>query len=159
MRRYTGFDKISRGRRPGLERLVQYIVFLSSNKCWDNGTWGVREMRGKARLSVHATGRAADISWRKMPDGRGCNDWWDAAKMMQFLVDNADALGLEMVIDYCPTPHGRAWRCDRNEFRNYLTRTVQGAPGGDWFHIEISNEFADDAAHYDRVFQQILGGV
>jgi hypothetical protein len=158
MRPYTGFDKISRGRRPGLERLVQYIVFLSENKCWNNGTWGVREKRGKTQMSVHATGRAADISWRKMPDGRGSNDWWDAARMMQFLVDNADALGLEMVIDYCPQPFGRAWRCDRNVWRNYLRRTVQGAPGGDWFHLEVSNQFADDAAHYDRVFQQIFGG-
>jgi hypothetical protein len=67
-------------------------------------------------------------------------------------------LGLEIVIDYQPIPHGRAWRCDRNEWRDYKTRTVAGAPGGDWFHIEISNEFADDAAHYDRVFQQIFGG-
>jgi hypothetical protein len=59
-----------------LERLVQYIVFLSENKCWNNGTWTVRDMRGKTQMSVHATGRAADISWRKMPDGRGSNDWW-----------------------------------------------------------------------------------
>jgi hypothetical protein len=52
--------------------------------------------------------------------------------MMQFLVDNADALGLEMVIDYCPQPFGRAWRCDRNVWRNYLTTH---SPGRTWWRL------------------------
>ena len=37
---------------------------------WYNGGYGIRNMRGKESLSVHATGRATDISWRNMGDGK-----------------------------------------------------------------------------------------
>ena len=92
---------------------------------------------------MHATGRAVDMSWRNMPDARGHANWYDqAGKIIDTLVANSTALGLEMVIDYFPHPWGRAWRCDRGRWRKYDYRTVSGAPGGDWFHIEISPAMA-----------------
>jgi hypothetical protein len=111
---------------------------------WNNGSWGVRNMRGKESLSVHATGRAADISWRNMGDGKrgvakGGRKY--AMEAMDYLVQNADALGIEMIIDYFPAPHGRAAKCDRNmAWQKYTKATVSGAPNGDWFHVEVDGK-------------------
>jgi hypothetical protein len=111
---------------------------------WNNGSWGVRNMRGKEALSVHATGRACDISWRNMGDGKrgvakGGRKYAMAA--MDYLVKHADALGIEMIIDYFPAPHGRASKCDRNmAWQKYDKETVHGAPNGDWFHVEVDGK-------------------
>lgn len=107
---------------------------------WFNGGYGVRSMRGKESLSVHATGRACDISWRNMGDGkrgRPKGGRKQAMAAMNYLVKNADALGIEMVIDYFPSPYGRAYKCDRDAWQKYTKATVHGAPNGDWFHYEV----------------------
>jgi hypothetical protein len=101
-------------------------------------------MRGKESLSVHATGRAADISWRNMSDGKrgvakGGRKY--AMSAMDYLIKHADALGIEMIIDYFPAPHGRASKCDRDmAWQKYTKLTVSGAPSGDWFHLEVDGK-------------------
>jgi hypothetical protein len=139
-RPYTGFDGVAKGITPGLDMLIRRIERETARGLWNNGAWGVRDMKGKpGNPSVHATGRAWDASWRDMPDSRGRPNYRpQAQKVINTLVANADAIGLEMIIDYFPHPWGRAWRCDRNRWRKYDNRTVSGAPGGDWYHIEIS---------------------
>jgi hypothetical protein len=83
------------------------------------------------------------MSWRDMPDTRGKPNYrQEAQKVINTLVANADALGLELIIDYFPHPWGRSWICTRNRWRKYDHRTVSGAPGGDWYHIEISPAMA-----------------
>ena len=42
------------------------------------------------------------------------------------------------VIDYFDRPFGRSWRCDRAKWRQATVKTFVGAPGGDWFHVEIA---------------------
>ena len=139
-RPYTGFDGVAKGITPGLDMLIRRIERETARGLWNNGAYGVRDMKGKpGNPSVHATGRAVDLSWRDMPDNRGRPNYRpQAQKVIRKLVQNADAIGLEMIIDYFPHPWGRAWRCDRNRWRKYDNRTVSGAPGGDWYHIEIS---------------------
>jgi len=143
-RPYTGFNGVAGGTSAGLQVLIRTIERETRKGLWNNGAWGVRDMKGKpGQPSVHATGRAVDMSWRDMPDERGRPNYRAAAqKVIDALVANADAIGLEMVIDYFPHPWGRAWRCDRNRWRKYDNRTVSGAPGGDWYHIEISPALA-----------------
>ena len=153
-RDYTGFDRVAGGKRAGLEKLVDLLE--REFGLWNNGTWVVRRMRNKVKMSVHSTGRAADLSWRagKYP---GTGRYEDAARLMNFLTDHAELLEVEAVFDYYPKPYGRGYKCDRDAWRKYWFRAFSGTPGGDWVHIEISNRYADDPAYYEDVVTKLLG--
>lgn len=144
-RPYTGNkDGAAAGEHPQLTALMRELFKAYSPALWNNGSWGVRNMRGKESLSVHATGRAADISWRNMNNGKqgvakGGRKY--AMEAMEYLIKHADALGIEMIIDYFPAPHGRAAKCDRDmAWLKYDKNTVHGAPNGDWFHVEVDGK-------------------
>lgn len=156
-RRYTGSaDGVTTGCRAGLKVLIDEIVRLSDGGLWNNGDFVVRNMRGKESLSVHATGRAVDLSYRFMKEGKGKKDGRTVAlQWCKLLTQHADALGLDMIIDYYPEPYGRAWRCDRDAWVQYERKMVSGAPHGDWLHIELSPSTADDPAAITAVFKQI----
>jgi hypothetical protein len=160
MRPYTGFDGNVKGPLPSMNRFIDYAVFLTGGGLWNNGAWGVRPKRGKSSESVHGTGRAVDLSWRKMPSGRGRQGFGDynrAKAFIDFVVANADTLEVEIVLDYFGKPHGQGWRCDRGFWQQYTSRTIGGAPGGDWFHCEISPRAAADPTFYDAAFKKALG--
>ena len=144
---YTGNkDGAAAGEHPQLSALIKELLKAYSPALWSNGSFGVRNMRGKESLSVHATGRAVDISFRNMSDGRrgvakGGRKY--AMEAMEYLIKNADALGVEMIIDYLPAPHGRAAKCDRNmAWLKYDKDTVHGggSPSSDWFHVEVDGK-------------------
>ena len=64
-RPYTGNkDGVAAGEHPQLTALIKELVKAYSPALWSNGSFGVRNMKGKESLSVHATGRAVDISFR-----------------------------------------------------------------------------------------------
>jgi hypothetical protein len=154
-RPYTGNKTgLAGGASQGLLALVDEITKHSDGALWNNGTFVNRPMRGKESLSVHATGRAADISWRKM-EGKGCaNGRERAEQMLAFLTQESDKLGIEMLIDYFPAPYGAGWRCDRGSWQKYGAATVHGAPNGDWFHAEISPEMATKPEKVRAVFAE-----
>ena len=153
-RPYTGWDKTASGKRAGFEMLMDLLE--AHFGLWNNGTFAVRNKRGKSSPSVHATGRAGDLSWRGAPY-RGTGSYQDAVSMMDFLADNADVLDIEAIFDYYPRPYGRGWKCDRSAWQVYDKRAFSGAPGGDWVHVEIGNKYADDPAYYERIFEELLG--
>lgn len=161
-RPYTGnSDGVSLRRRPGLEALVAHIQKETDGALWNNGTLGVRNKRGKSDLSVHATGRAADISWRWMKDGKrgkAAGGRSTAEAWMKALVANADELGVELIIDYWPQPAGRGWKCTRNAWKKYGAGEVAGAPGGDWFHLEVSPAMADNEPAMKAALAKITVG-
>ena len=107
-RPYTGFDKTANSRREGTEQLIKEINCVTDNGMWHNGSWVVRNKRGKSSPSVHGTARAFDISWRDMGN-KGSGSYEQACKVMDFLVENAEELGVEAVYDYWPKPFGRGW--------------------------------------------------
>ena len=147
-RPYTGYDTNSRGPLPGTVALRDLILFLNSGKLTHLGTYAKRDARGKpGQPSVHQTGRAVDIGYTTRKD---------IEPVMKWLVDNADLLGVEMVADYWPKPWGRTWRCDRATWKVYDRRTIHGAPGGRWIHIEISPELAHDAAAMSAALEKAL---
>ena len=156
-RRYTGSaDGAAKGRRACLKVLIDQIVRLSDGGLWNNGDFVVRNMRGKESLSVHATGRAVDLSYRFMKERKGKKDGRAVAlQWCKMLTKNAHAIGLEMIIDYYPEPYGRAWRCDRNGWVKYERKMVSGAPHGDWLHVEVSPAMADDPAAMTSAFEKI----
>ena len=88
-RKYTGYDKVSKRKRAGLEKLVDLLE--AEFGLWNNGTHAVRKKRGKSTYSVHATGRAADLSWRG-GKYRGSGTYEDAVKLMDFCVAHSSEL-------------------------------------------------------------------
>ena len=157
-RHYTGNkDGEAKGLRPGMKVFIDEVIKLSNGALWNNGDFGVRTMRGKESLSVHATGRAVDLSYRHMPPKKGVkNGRREAIRVMNILTNNAELLGLEAILDYFPKPHGRGWRCDRNAWSSYKSHEITGAPGGDWIHCEISPAMADDASKMKQAFQNLV---
>lgn len=157
-RHYTGNkDGAAKGLRPGMKVFIDEVIKLGNGAFWNNGDFGVRTMRGKESLSVHATGRAVDFSYRNMGKGKGVpNGRREAVRMCKLLVENADLLGLEALFDYFPAPHGRAWMCDRDAWLKYKTHTISGAPKGDWLHAEVSPEMADSAEKMRKAFAQLV---
>ncbi len=153
-----------------MEAFVDLTIERFGGGVWDNGTWGVRNMNksGAAKPSVHGTGRAADMSWRRdavwngkkiARSSRGFNDYAQAVQVVDFWVANADLFLIEEIHDYRPSPWGRGWRCTRNAWKSYERSTIgNGAPGGDWFHVEIAPAHADDAAYYRNAFARLGGG-
>jgi len=153
-RPYTGFDTVAPGKRAGFETFIDLLE--AHFGLWNNGTFGVRKKRGKSSYSVHATGRAGDLSWRGAPY-RGPGNYEAACKMMDFLAANADALHVEAIFDYYPAPYGRGWKCDRAAWQVYSKKAFSGAPSGDWVHVEVSNAKADDAQYYIDTMKRLLG--
>ena len=154
-RKYTGnADGAAKGRRAGLKVLIDEVVRLSGGDLWNNGDFGIRNMKGKESLSVHATGRACDLSYRQMSKGKGGGRAAGVA-WCKILSKHSDAIGLEMIIDYFPEPFGRAWKCDRGGWVKYERAMVSGAPKGDWLHVEVSPQMADDAAAMKAAFKVI----
>lgn len=147
-RPYTGFDQYATGTLPGLKALRDTILFLNAGKITHLGSYVKRSMVGKPGVpSVHGTGRACDLGYQYRKDIEPTMTW---------LVQNADELGVEFLADYYPQPWGRAWRCDRNAWKVYATRTIAGAPGGKWIHLEISPKMANDKAAMEAA---ILGAL
>lgn len=148
-RPYTGnSDGLGSGERKGLKVFIGELTKLYPS-LWNNGSFVNRSMRGKqGSLSVHATGRACDLSYRYLiKEKRGIKDGArkNAMEAIDFVVKNADLFGVEAVLDYFPMPHGRGWRCDRSSWIVYTKPELHGAPMGDWIHFEISPALADNA--------------
>ena len=163
-RPYTGNkDGAAKGRRAGMIAFIDEITKRSDGALWNNGDFGIRNMRGKETLSVHATGRAVDLSYRYIkaigkgtqtkgkPDARPI-----AVRWCRLLVKNADLLGIECILDYFPEPHGRGWRCDRQDWVKYDVHTITGAPQGDWLHVELTPAMADDPVAVRKAFSQLV---
>ena len=155
---YTGTkDGASKGKRAGLEAMQKTLMYLFDAK--NMGTWVVRNMRNNAnppQLSVHATGRAADIQPKKDTETN---------RLVKFLVDNAEALHIEEVHDYKDGTHGRGWRCWRRElggkagWKQWTVSDNGGSAGGLWCHYELAPDFADSpekvAAAFKKVFSKV----
>ena len=109
-------------------------------------------------LSVHATGRAWDASYRKT-DKQPTANRKGAVAFLNIVIANANALGLECVLDYFPQKFGRGWRCDRQAWKSYSKPEISGAPGGDWHHYEISPAMADNPTLVKQAFQRVFGEI
>jgi hypothetical protein len=62
-------DGPANAKRPGTEMWVRQAAKYSNGALWNNGTFMRRDIKGKpGQMSVHSTGRAMDLSYRKMPN-------------------------------------------------------------------------------------------
>ena len=152
-------DGPAAGPRAGMNEFIKQLIHHSGGAVWNNGAYGRRDMKGKpGSLSVHATGRAVDMSYRGSAQKPQASRK-SALPFVEKLCANANELGIQMVIDYFPAPHGRAWRCDRQAWSKYTKPTVSGAPGGDWFHFEISPQAADSVIFVKAAFLKVFGEI
>ena len=152
-RPYTGDKRpVAKAATPHIVSLVECIE-ANWPALWNNGIFAIREKRSKNQMSVHAKGTAADLSYRHIGNkGVRFGARKQAVEAMNFLVANADALGLEMIIDYKFGKHGRARRCDRGEWRVYEKPTVEFGGTGDWIHVEVDGK--KTPAQVRAVFKQ-----
>lgn len=163
---------IVKHKLPGTEEWARLAGVHSNGALWNNGTWVMRDKRGGNSISNHARGVAMDLSWRYMEStGNGVSDGRvKAIKFIQAALDNWQLLGIQLILDYWPDSqasayYGRGWRCDRvgtgvpkphahEAWRKYNTPTIHGAPGGDWFHIELRRDLAEDAGLVQQAFRR-----
>ena len=158
-RPYTGnSDGAAAGTRAGMDEWIRQAIKYGDGAFWNNGSWGVRDMRGSTNLSVHATGRAVDLSYRKSEQHPNASRK-GAVAFLDIVTANANALGLECVLDYFPKDFGRGWRCDRQKWQKYTTATIHGAPGGDWLHYEITPAMADSPTLVKQAFQRVFAEI
>jgi len=164
-RKYIGnADGAAKHKRAGMDEFIRQCIKHSGGVFWNNGSFTVRDMRGKPGvISVHSTGRAVDLSWRFMPNYRDASNSkgkpksrQQARRFINILTKNGNLFGLQIVIDYWPKEHGAAWRCDRQRWARYQKHTVSGAPKGDWFHIELNPEMADNPDLVKAAFNQVF---
>ena len=152
---------------PGTTQWVKCAERYSGGALWNNGTFVNRDIRGKpGQVSNHTRGIAMDLSYRRMeasgkgvPDGRRLS-----REFIKTCLRNYEALGVMLVIDYWPQPFGRSWRCDRavdgrpaTAWRKATSHTFTGAPGGDWWHVEITPDLARDPERVKQVFGSVFG--
>ena len=155
----------------GTERWADLATKYSNGALWNNGTFVNRDIRGKpGQLSNHARGVAIDLSYRFLPNSKkgGSDGRRLSLQFMNKCLANYDTLGIQLVIDYYPDLFGRSWRCDRaidgphalpnhrEAWRTPTAKTFTGAPGGDWWHVEIDSTLADDPAAVTAAFNKIF---
>jgi hypothetical protein len=80
-----------------MDEWIRQAIKYSDGACWNNGSWGIRNMRGSSNLSVHACGRAVDLSYRKTENTRTANRKGTMA-FINIVTANANALGLECIL-------------------------------------------------------------
>jgi len=142
-----------------MDEWIRQAIKYGGGAFWNNGSYGVRPKRNSESLSVHATGRAVDLSYRMSEKHPTANRKGSMA-FLRILIANANELGVECVLDYFPKAFGRGYRCDRQAWKSYSKPEIHGAPGGDWFHVEVAPSFVNQPLNliqqaFKRVFTEL----
>ena len=148
-RPYTAFKApVAKGPLQGTDEFIRQVVKRAGGSLWNNGSWVVRDIRTKpGQLSNHARGLAVDLSYRKMTDKGIADGRKIALPFIYKLLENADTLQIELVIDYA---ENRSWKCDRGTW-------LKGKwSGGDWFHVEVSLAMASNANLVKQAFNDVF---
>ena len=159
-RPYTGnSDGAAASHLPGMDEWIRQAIKYGAGAFWNNGSYGVRPKRGSESLSVHATGRAVDLSYRMSEKHPTANRKGTIA-FINIVLANANELGVECVLDYFPKAFGRGWRCDRQAWKSYSKPEIHNAPGGDWLHVEVAPAFVNQPLTliqqaFKRVFTEL----
>jgi hypothetical protein len=114
----------------GMDLWLSRCVRHSDKSLWNNGSWVCEKSRQTRHVSNHAKGVAVDLSYRWQSEkNRGRQDGRRVSlAYMNKLLQNADTLGIQLVIDYALN---RSWKCSRG------TWIAGKFESGDWYHIEV----------------------
>lgn len=136
----------------GMAKWVELAVKHSNNSLWNNGIWVVRDVRHKPGvISNHARGLATDLSYRwQAQKNKGVRDGRkQSLAYVVKLLEHADTLGIQLVIDYALK---RSWRSDRGTWQ-----PLPSVDEGDWYHIEVEPRLAHDVEATKQAFQAVFG--
>lgn len=109
-------------------------------------------------LSVHATGAACDVGYKKRSIG---------LEMWEFFINHTKELGIVEIHDYAfdadatdkKPGYGRGYRSSRGEgmagVKNYDAKNNAGSFGGKWLHFELDQEMAKDAKKFEAAFRAV----
>ena len=135
----------------GMIKWATLACQYSDGSLWNNGTWVVRDVRGKPGIvSNHARGLATDLSYRwqsQAKKGRQDGRKISLAYMVK-LLEHSDTLGIQLVIDYALA---RSWKCDRGTWQ------AGNFESGDWWHVEIEPRLAHDPNAVKLAFDTVFG--
>ena len=139
---------VVKGPLLGTDEFIRQVVKRAGGCLWNNGSWIIRDIRTQpGTISNHARGLAIDFSYRKMTGKGIVNGRATALAFVNKLLENADTLGVQLVIDY---HENRSWRSDRATW-------IKGKwSGGDWFHIEISAAMANSDTLVKQAFLTVF---
>ena len=143
---------VVKGPLAGMDYWVTRAVKHSEISLWNNGTWVHREIKGKpGTISNHAKGVAVDLSYRLVPNTPGKSIYMGRQRSLPYIIkllENADTLGIELVIDYALN---RSWKCDRGTWKG-------GAfTAGDWYHIEVNPVMANSRELAKQAWDKVFG--
>jgi len=131
----------------GMDLWITRAVRHSNKSLWNNGSWIIRDIKNKpGTISNHAKGVAVDLSYRY-------NSSSNAGRTASLpyiikLLENADTLGIELVIDYALR---RSWKCDRGTWIAGKFQT------GDWYHIEVNPVFCNSPEMVKQAWDRVFG--
>jgi hypothetical protein len=133
-----------------MAKWVRLCCKHSDGSLWNNGIWVNRDMRGKPGIiSNHARGLATDVvvplATTKTRQARRPQSV--TRIYINKLLQNADTLGIELVIDYAQS---RSWRCDRGTWQ------IGKFDAGDWWHVEVNARLANDPEATKQAFQAVF---
>lgn len=143
---------IVKGPLAGMDYWITRAIKHSDKSLWNNGSWMMREIKNKpGTISNHAKGLAVDLSYRMIANTPGKSIYMGRQKSLPYitkLLENADTLGIELVIDYALR---RSWKCDRGTWiaGNFQT--------GDWYHIEINSVMAHSEQLAEQAWNKVFG--
>ena len=138
----------------GMTKWVELAIKHSDGCLHSVGVWVVRDQRNRpGTVSNHARGLAVDLSYRwQAQKNRGVkNGRKQSLAYMVKLLQNADTLGIQLVIDYAPG-FKRSWKCDRGTWQPLPT-----VHEGDWYHIEVEPRLANDVQATKQAFDAVFG--
>ena len=128
-KKYIGYDRTATAKRPATEKLVELCHRRWDSECY--GTFVVRKVRNKtfAGMSVHSTGRAADIFIKDPVKKQQAIDWFTRT-------DVSTALGIQELHVYDFGKWGKGWRVGRG-WKDWTRLNNGGSAGAKWLHIEL----------------------
>ena len=143
---------VTTGPLAGMDYWITRAVKHSEISLWNNGSWVVRDIKGKpGTISNHAKGVAVDLSYRMVANTSGKSIYMGRQRSLPYIIkllENADTLGIELVIDYALN---RSWKCDRGTWKG-------GAfSAGDWYHIEINPVMANSRELAKQAWDKVFG--
>ena len=148
MKYIVGTAPVVASELPGMKEFAKQVCAHSNKSLWNNGTFIYRDVKNRPGvISNHARSLALDASYRFSKVKGRKNGREVSLPYIYKLLEHADTLGIQLVIDYALQ---RSWKCDRR------TWIKIGVEIGDWYHIELSPNFANDPdkvkARWDKVF-------
>ena len=119
---------------------------------WNNGSWVIRDVKGKpGTISNHAKGVAVDLSYRMVPNQPGKAIYMGRQRSLAYMIkllENADTLGIELVIDYALN---RSWKCDRGTWK------AGNFTAGDWWHVEVNPVICHSPELAQQAWNKVFG--